>query len=112
MVYDIVSETILRFTYFPNDHPCTTGYAMAHEAQSNHITQVTVLIAGRPYLLHINTADEALIYRLAKEINDKVAAFQDSQPSRDLQDCSALVLLTYALELHRATTRPQPTLHV
>ena len=78
---------------------------MAYDVQSNHITQVTVLIAGRPYLLHINAADEALIHRLAKEINDKVTAFQGSQPSRDLQDCFALALLTYAADLQRATAR-------
>ena len=76
---------------------------MANEQQPNHIIQVTVLIAGRPYLLNINKSDEALIHRLAKAINDKIAAFQDSQPSRDLQDCFALALLTYAVESHRAT---------
>lgn len=81
---------------------------MAYDVQSNHITQVTVLIAGRPYLLHINAADEALIHRLAKEINDKLAAFQSNQSSRDLQDCFALALLTSAVELHRAHTRPAP----
>lgn len=91
-----------------SDHHPTADYAMAYEVQSNHITQVTVLIAGRPYLLNINTADEALIHRLAKEINDKIAAFQASQPSRDLQDCFALAMLTAAVELHRATQRPQP----
>lgn len=87
----------------------STEYAMAHEASSNHIIQVTVLIAGRPYLLHINAADEALIYRLAKEISDKVAAFQSNQPSRDPQDCFSLALLTYAMDLHRAKQR-QPAL--
>ncbi|MCK6691585.1 MAG: cell division protein ZapA [Thermoanaerobaculia bacterium] len=82
---------------------------MTYEVQSNHIIQVTVLIAGRPYLLNINAADEALIHRLAREINEKIAAFQTSQPSRDLQDCLALAMLTCAVELHRATQRPQPT---
>ncbi len=75
---------------------------MVNEAQANHTIQATVLIAGRPYLLHINAADEALIHRLAKEINDKLAAFGASQPTRDLQDSFALALLTYALEAQRA----------
>jgi cell division protein ZapA len=75
---------------------------MAYQAQSTNTIQVTVLIAGRPYLLYINKTDEALMHRLAKAINDKITAFQDSQPSRDLQDCFALALLTYAVELHRA----------
>lgn len=81
---------------------------MAYETQPSHTTQVTVLIAGRPYLLHINSADEALLHRLANEINDKLAAFQVSQPSRDLQDCFALALLTCAVELHRASQGAQP----
>ncbi len=80
---------------------------MANEQQLNHI-QVTVLIAGRPYLLKINAADEALVHRLEKEINDKTAAFKAAQPSRDNQDCLALTLLTYAVELHRATRPPVP----
>jgi len=78
---------------------------MTYEAQSNHNTQVTVLIAGRPYLLKINEADEALVHRLANEINDKVAAFQATQPLRDLQDCLALALLTVSVEAHRAAQR-------
>ena len=84
-----------------------TDYNMRNEAQANHTIQVTVLIAGRPYLLHVNAADEALIHRLAKGINDKLAAFEASQPARDLQDSFALALLTYALEAHRATQRNQ-----
>jgi cell division protein ZapA (FtsZ GTPase activity inhibitor) len=75
---------------------------MAYQAQATNTIQVTVLIAGRPYLLNINKTDEALIHRLAKEINDNIAAFEASQPSRDLQDCFALALLTYAVNAHRA----------
>jgi len=81
---------------------------MANEQQPNHIIQVTVLIAGRPYLLKINAADEGLIHRLEKEINDQTAAFKAAQPSKDTQDCLALALLTYAVELHRATRPPVP----
>jgi len=84
----------------------TADYIMAHQAQSTNTIQVTVLIAGRPYLLNINKSDEALIHRLAKAINDKIAAFEASQPSRDLQDCFALALLTYAVESHRANQVP------
>jgi hypothetical protein len=78
---------------------------MATEQHPNHTIQVTVLIAGRPYLLKVNAADEALIHWLAKEINDKTAAFRVAQPSKDNQDCLALALLTYAVELHRSNAR-------
>ena len=76
---------------------------MTNESPVQHTIQVTVLIAGRPYLLHINAADEALIHRLAKEINDKLTAFEAGQPSRDLQDSFALALMSYALDAQRAT---------
>ena len=78
---------------------------MAIEQHPNHTIQVTVLIAGRPYLLKVNAADEVLIHRLAKEINDKSATFKAAQPSKDNQDCLAMALLTYAVELHRANAR-------
>ena len=80
---------------------------MATEQHPNHTIQVTVLIAGRPYLLKINQADEALVHRLVRQINDKTAAFKAAQPSKDNQDCLALALLTYAVELHRAQQDPQ-----
>jgi cell division protein ZapA (FtsZ GTPase activity inhibitor) len=76
---------------------------MANEQQPIHTISVTVLIAGRPYLLKINAADEVLIHRLVKEINDKVAALKAAQPSKDAQDWLALVLLSSAVEHHRAS---------
>lgn len=81
---------------------------MTNEQQPNQIVQVTILIAGRPYLLKVNAADEALIHRLAKEINDNATAFKAAQPSKDTQDCLALTLLTYAVELHRSSRPPVP----
>lgn len=74
--------------------------------QAYHTIPVTVLIAGRPYLLKVNPADEALVHRLAKEISDKTAAFKAAQPSKDTQDCLSMALLTYAVELHRARRKP------
>ncbi len=63
---------------------------------------VTVLIAGRPYPLRVKAADEAALHRLVKELNDKILLFQNTYPSKDKQDCIAMALLTYAVELHRA----------
>ena len=84
-------------------------YTMAYEAQSNHTTQVTVILAGRPYLLNINKSDEAMIIRLAKEINNKISAFQAKQPDRDLQDCLAFTMLTYAVDAQRTAQKNQAT---
>ena len=74
---------------------------MANDSQPNHTVQVTVLIAGRPYLLRVDASEEAIMHRLAKDISDKIAVFKTNQPSKDTQDCMALALLTYAVEQQR-----------
>lgn len=74
---------------------------MTDTPASSAIVQITVLIAGRPYLLKVNAADEALVHRLAQEVNDKVAAFKTAQPTKDQQDCLAMALLTYAVDHYR-----------
>jgi cell division protein ZapA (FtsZ GTPase activity inhibitor) len=69
---------------------------------TDHKVQITVLIADRPYLLRINPADEALVHQLARDINDQIKAFKAAYPGRDLQDCLALTLLTFAADRQRA----------
>jgi cell division protein ZapA (FtsZ GTPase activity inhibitor) len=68
----------------------------------NLTVPVTVIIAGRPYLLKVNANDEGAIQRMASDLNDKIAFFQQANPARDKQDCLSLTLMTYAVELQRA----------
>ena len=72
---------------------------------------ITVLIAGRPYPLRIKEGDETIIRRIVKEVNDKIALFQNTYPSKDRQDHFAMVLLTLAVDLHKAqsATTPSPS---
>lgn len=63
---------------------------------------ITVVIAGRPYPLRINPNDEANIRRIVKEINEKVNRFQRTYTKKDKQDCLAMAILTYAVDLHKA----------
>ncbi|MCB0704693.1 MAG: cell division protein ZapA [Saprospiraceae bacterium] len=75
--------------------------------------QITVLIAGRPYPLKIKADDEATIREIVKDVNEKVNQFQLTYPNRDKQDCLALVLLTYAVDLFKsggASTQDQESL--
>ena len=67
-------------------------------------TNITVLIAGRPYPLKIKDGDEPVIRRIVKEVNDKIALFQNTYPRKDRQDWLAMVLLTYAVDVHKAQT--------
>jgi len=62
--------------------------------------QITVLIANRPYPLKIKSSDEPAIRRIVKELNEKVNRFQLTYTNKDKQDCLAMALLTYAVDLH------------
>ena len=70
--------------------------------------QLTLTIAGRPYSLKIKASDEPTIRQVAKEVNEKVNKFQLTHPNREKQDCLAMTLLTYAVDLHKAKSS-QPT---
>ena len=65
-------------------------------------TNITVLIAGRPYPLKIKAGDEAAIRKIVKEVNEKVNRFQLTYTKKDKQDCLSMALLTYAVDLHKA----------
>jgi len=65
----------------------------------NESMNITVLIGGRPYSLSIKTREEQLIRKAVKDINDKVNEFQTTYKQRDKQDCLAMTLLTYSVDL-------------
>ena len=68
--------------------------------------QLTVTIAGRPYPLKIKASDEPVIRQIVKEVNEKVNKFQLTYANREKQDCLAMALLAYAVDLHKATSQP------
>ena len=70
--------------------------------------QITLLIAGRPYPLKITLGDEAAIRQITRDLNEKVNRFQLKYPNRDKQDCLAMVLLTYAVDLNKGKTPGAP----
>ncbi|MEM1122701.1 MAG: cell division protein ZapA [Bacteroidota bacterium] len=78
----------------------------------NSKIRITVTIAGRPYALKVQAADEPVILRLTKEINDKIRQFQTTYKGKDKQDFIAMTLLTFAVDLHklRTKTNAEPSL--
>jgi len=62
---------------------------------------LTVTLGGRPYPLRVVPEDEEPIRRIAKELNDKLTNFQETYPGRDKQDCLAMLLLIYAVDLYK-----------
>jgi cell division protein ZapA (FtsZ GTPase activity inhibitor) len=68
------------------------------------LKNITVLIAGRPYPLRVEEADEASMRQIVKEVNDKINDFQLNYNKKDKQDCLSMALLTYAVDLHKWRT--------
>lgn len=68
----------------------------------NDTINITVIIAGRPYPLKIKVEDEIIISQIVKEINDKVRNFQLTYSKKDKQDCLAMAVMTYALDLFKS----------
>ena len=68
------------------------------------MTNITVLIAGRPYPLKVKVGDEDAIRKIVKDVNEKVNRFQLTYTKKDKQDCLSMALLTYAVDLHKAKT--------
>jgi cell division protein ZapA (FtsZ GTPase activity inhibitor) len=66
-------------------------------------SHITVVIAGRPYPLKVQAEDEAAIRKIVKEVNDRVNTFQLTYTHKDKQDCLAMALLTYAVDLFKST---------
>jgi cell division protein ZapA len=80
----------------------TKSLAMSEQATSN----ITVVIGGRPFPLKIKDGDEPIIRRIVKEVNDKIALFQNTYPRKENQDWLSMTLLTYAVDLHKAQAQP------
>ena len=60
---------------------------------------VQVIIGGRNYSVKINPEDEGRIKSIVKSVNDQINQFQANYSKKDVQDCLAMTLLTYAVEL-------------
>lgn len=65
------------------------------------IKGISIVIAGRSYSLKVVEHEVEMIERLAREINQKVADLQSKYTANDKQDCLAMALLTYAVDLAR-----------
>ena len=62
---------------------------------------ITVLIAGRPYPIKVKPDDEDAIRRVVRDMNETINRFQVTYQQKDKQDCLAIALLTYAVDLQK-----------
>lgn len=64
---------------------------------------VNVVIADRTYRLKIDKADEEMVRKTVKLINDKILEFKSNFAGKDVQDYLAMVLLWFATEQSKPT---------
>lgn len=61
---------------------------------------IAALIGDRTYRIKINPADEEVVRKTLKTINDKIIEFKTLFAGKDMQDYIAMVLIWYATEQH------------
>jgi len=62
---------------------------------------INVVIGDRTYRIKIEVADEEVVRRTLKTINDKIIEYKTQFAGRDMQDYIAMVLLWYATQAVR-----------
>lgn len=71
----------------------------------NELIAISALVGDRTYRIKINPADEEVVRKTLKTINDKILEFKTLFAGKDMQDYIAMVLIWYATEQqNRAAT--------
>lgn len=64
----------------------------------NQLIAATVVIGDRSYRIRLDPADEEVVRRTVKTINDKIIEFKTQFAGKDMQDYIAMVLIWLATE--------------
>jgi hypothetical protein len=70
----------------------------------NELIAISAMIGDRSYRIKIIPADEEVLKKTLKTINDKIVEFKTLFAGKDMQDYIAMVLIWYATEQHAGTT--------
>lgn len=65
---------------------------------ADQLIPVNIVIGDRSYRIKTNAADEELIRKTLKTINDKIVEFKTQFAGKDMQDYIAMVLIWYATQ--------------
>lgn len=76
----------------------SSGLKKNERMAEEELISTSVSVCGRSYPIRVREGEVALIQSVAKMINEKIREFQSTYKKRDLQDCMAMTLLTYAME--------------
>jgi cell division protein ZapA len=65
---------------------------------SEELIPINILIADRTYRIRTNAADEEIVRKTLKVINDKIIEFKTQFSGKDMQDYIAMVVIWYATQ--------------
>jgi cell division protein ZapA (FtsZ GTPase activity inhibitor) len=71
---------------------------MSNESGAGNVVSAKIELAGRVYPIKAGKAEIEHIRSIAREVDNKIQDFKRVYPSRDIQDCMAMTLLTYAVD--------------
>ncbi len=71
---------------------------MSDDSAERELVSAKIELAGRVYPIKAGEAELEHIRSIAQEVDDKIQDFKRVYPSRDIQDCMAMTLLTYAVD--------------
>ena len=69
----------------------------------SELIAISALMGDRSYRIKINPADEEIVRKTLRIINDKIVEFKTQYAGKDMQDYIAMVLVWYATEQHTGT---------
>ena len=69
----------------------------------NELIAISAFVGDRSYRVKINQADEEVVRKTIKTINDKIIEFKTQFAGKDMQDYISMVLLWYATEQNAPT---------
>lgn len=68
-----------------------------------NLIPVNIVIADRTYRLKISAADEEVVRKTIKLINEKIVEYRSLFSGKDMQDYVSMVLLWFATEMQKPT---------
>ncbi len=71
---------------------------MSNDPARRDVVSAKIELAGRVYPIKAGEAEIERIRAIAREVDDKIQDFKRVYSSRDIQDCMAMTLLTYAVD--------------
>ena len=71
---------------------------MTDKTETMNLIPISALIGDRTYRIKIDPADEEVVRKSLKTINDKILEFKTQFAGKDMQDYVAMVLIWFATE--------------